>query len=178
MKRFLALLCILPLLLSGCTLVGRVPAEETLSKEILFSIDYNGAGFGTEAMCAGAEVYVHTDGRIRVMMPDLTMEEIIEIACFRMSPEDYEELAVFASPKKIARVLAWDTEGCDGTTQYITLYTDGEDGTPQVLLRKGGYMADGIGYHEMRSGILQRLEKYGVGKTVQDWRQKLIDAEE
>lgn len=178
MKRLIALLCLLPLLLSGCTFVGRVPDEEELSKEILFSMDYNGAGYGTQAMCASAEVYVHTDGRISVMMPDLTMENIIEIASFQMSPEDYEELAAFASPRKIARLLAWDTEGCDGTTEWITLYTDGEDGTPRVLLRKGGYMPDGIGFQEMRSGIFQRLEKYGVGKTVSDWRQKLIDAEE
>lgn len=178
MKRIIALLCLLCLLLTGCTFVGRVPDEEELSKEILFSVDYNGAGYGTEAMCADAEVYVHTDGRIRITMPDLTLENIIEIATIQMAPEDYAELAAFASPKKIARVLAWDTEGCDGTTQYITLYTDGGDGTPQVLLRKGGYMPDGIGYTEMRSGIIQRLEKYGVGKTVSDWRQKLIDAEE
>lgn len=172
-------LCLMILsLLTGCTLGGGLPQGAAPSEVILLSVYFPGAGYGTRAMCAGAEVYVYTDGTIHIEMPDITMENNVEIAVIPMLPEHYADLAAFATPEKIARLRvkeSWDV--CDGNSQYITLYTDGEEG-PAVLLKKGGYMVQGKAFGDMYRGIWERLAPYQVREKIDAWRQKLMDAEE
>lgn len=154
-----------------------LPAGKPLSETLLLSINYPGAGYGTRAMCAGAEVYIHRDGSIHVWMDDASFEKEVEIAVFQMTPEDYAELAAFADPKKIARLRVREARDVtDGSSRYITLYRDGENG-PEALLRKGGYMPRGWAFSEMYSGIRQRLDEYGVRDAVDRWRDGLMEGE-
>lgn len=154
-----------------------LPANARLSDTVLLSITYPGAGYGTRAMCADGEAFVHRDGSIHVRMPDASFEKEVEIAVFQMTPEDYAALAVFAPPAKIARLWVRESHDVtDGSSRYITLYRDGENG-PEVLLRKGGYMPRGRGFTEMYRGIRQRLDEYGVRDTVDEWRGGLMEGE-
>ncbi len=171
MKAFFSLLTALCFLLTGCVFGGGLPEGAQLSSQVLLSVNYPGAGMGTRAMCAGAEVYVHRDGTIRIRMPDSSFETMVEIAAVQMSPEDYAALADFAKPEKIARLRVQpDMDVCDGNSQFITLYTDGEDGQPTELLKKGGYMVNGAAFWEMYRGIHERLDAYGVWEIVAEWR--------
>jgi len=158
-------------LLTGCVFGGGLPRDAVLSRQILLSVNDPGAGMGTRAMCADAEVYIHRDGTIHIEMPNERFDEMVEIAVIPMTPEDYAALAAFAQPEKIARLRVQpDRNVCDGNSQFITLYTDGEDGQPTELLKKGGYMARGKAFREMYRGIHERLDAYGVREIVQEWR--------
>ena len=180
MSRFIAVILITILclgLLTGCSLLSGLSANARLSDTVLFSIDYPGAGYGTRAMCADGEAFVHRDGSIHVWMPDASFEKDVEIAVFQMTPEDYAALAAFASPWKIASLWVRDSYGVtDGSSWYIRLYRDGDNG-PELLLRKGGYMPRGRGFTEMYDGIRQRLDEYGVGDAVDEWRDGLMEGE-
>lgn len=171
MKAFFPLLMTLCFLLTGCVFGGGLPEEAQLSSQVLLSVNYPGAGMGTRAMCASGEAYVYTDGTIRILMPDSSFEAMVEIAAIQMAPQDYAALADFAAPEKIARLQPRpNMDVCDGNSQFITLYADGEDGQPTELLKKGGYMARGKAFREMYRGIHERLDAYGVREIVQEWR--------
>lgn len=169
-----------------------LPEGAVLSENILLSIDYSGAGYGTPAMCADAEVYVYTDGTLRIEVPaefapaaaadvaaDIVPDQMdATLATLQMTPEDYAELAAFANPERIASLRVrenWDV--CDGTSYTITLYADAKpDSVP--LLTKGGYMPDGDEFWEVYRGIHQRLNAYGVGQLVEEWREGAIANED
>lgn len=180
MSRFIAVILIAILclgLLTGCSLLSGLPANARLSDTVLFSIDYPGAGYGTQAMCADGEAFVHRDGSIHVWMPDASFEKDVEIAVFQMTPEDYAALAAFAPPWKIASLWVRDSHGVtDGSSWYIRLYRDGDNG-PELLLKKGGYMPRGRGFTKMYRGIRQRLDEYGVRDAVDEWRDGLMEGE-
>lgn len=173
MMKLISLLLLLPLL-TGCVFGGGLPKDAALSQQVLLSVYYPGAGMGTRAMCAGAEVYVYRNGIIRIVMPNESFDEMVEIAAIPMTAEDYADLAAFAEPEKIARLRVREArEVCDGNSRYITLYRDGEDGKPAQLLRIGGYMPQGKAFQEMYRGIRQRLDAYGVEDLVCKWREGL-----
>lgn len=171
--KLISLLLLLPLL-TGCVFGGGLPRDAALSQQVLLSIYYPGAGMGTRAMCAGAEVYVYRDGIISIVMPNESFDEMVEIARIPMTAEHYADLAAFAQPEKIARLRVREAhEVCDGNSRYITLYRDGEDGKPTELLRKGGYMPQGKAFQEMYRGIRERLDAYEVEDLVRAWREGL-----
>jgi len=174
--------------LSGYQPNSGLPEGAVLSETILLSVNYAGVGYGTRAMCAHAEVYVYTDGTIRIEVPaefaptatgnaaaDIVRDQMdATLATLQMTPEDYAELAAFASPERIASLrVREDWEVCDGTSYTITLYTDTDDG-PVPLLTKGGYMPVGDEFWEVYSYIHARLNLYDVHQLVEDWRQEAI----
>ncbi|MBE5780075.1 MAG: hypothetical protein E7331_12195 [Clostridiales bacterium] len=173
MQTIAALFTSILVLFAGCLPIGgRRPAAQ-YSQNILLSIDYPGAGMGTRAMCAGADVIVMTDGTIRIEMDDLGFTGTRVFDPIQMTQEDYEKLLQIAKPEKIARLKVRDGEACDGNSRYITLY----DQNDEAFLRIGGYMPQGRKFNETYRAIQKILDSYGVGEAVQQWRQKLMDAE-
>ena len=165
---------------------------DNLSETILLSVNYAGAGYGTRAMCAHAEVYLHTDGTIRIAVPaefaptatgnaaaDIAPDQTeVTIATLQMSPENYDRVAAFASPERIARLRVredWDV--CDGTSYTITLYADTDSG-PVPFLTKGGYMSVGEEFWEVYSYIHARLNLYDVRQLVEEWRREQMEQEQ
>lgn len=146
-----------------------LPAGSEPSRNILFSIDYPGAGMGTRAMCAGAEVYVMTDRTIRIEMADKGFEGIKVFEPIPLSAEDYEALKTLGSPRKISALRVRDGEGCDGTSRYITLY----DQNDEVILRRGGYMPIGRKFKKTYRELQSILGRYGVDEIITDWRGQL-----
>lgn len=175
-----------------------LPEGAVLSESILLSINYPGAGYGTPAMCADAEVYLYKDGTIRITVPaefapaaigaaiadeagndaDIVPDQgEVTIATLQMSQHNYDRVAAFASPERIARLQVredWDV--CDGTSYFITLYTDAKP-NPVPILKKGGYMPIGDEFWEVYSYIHARLNLYDVYQLVEEWRQGAIENE-
>lgn len=165
-KALLFFLLIAVMLCSACT-----PAEEIkYSENILFSVDYGGAGYGTRADCADAEIYVHTDRTIRISMINSDYTEIIEIGRLDISEENYEKLKELSEPKKItALTVKEQMDVCDGTSSYITLY--GEDDAE--IFRVGGYMPDGKAFQETRREIIEILREFGISDIIEAHRETL-----
>ena len=102
--------------LTGSQPDGGLPDDLPLSETILLSINYPGEGYGTPAMCADAEVYLYTDGTIRITVPaefapassgnaaaDILPDEgEVTIATLQMSQHNYDRVAAFASPELTA----------------------------------------------------------------------------
>ncbi len=177
MFKRLSLLAILLVMLCTFATSCHMQPSQPLSETVLLSITYPGDGFGTRAMCASAEVYVHKNGSIHIFMPDTTFEKTIEIGSLQMSPEDYAELEAFANVDTIPWLWAFENEDvCDGTSYFITLYADGEP-DPIPVLRKGGYMPNGILFKKRYRGIRERLDAYGVRDAVEAWRYLLESGE-
>lgn len=178
----------LPMPLTGSQPDGGLPDDLPLSETILLSINYPGEGYGTPAMCADAEAYLYTDGTIRITVPaefapassgnaaaDILPDEgEVTIATLQMSQHNYDRVAAFASPERIASLQVredWDV--CDGTSYYITLYTDAKP-NPVPILKKGGYMPIGDEFWEVYSYVHARLNLYDVYQLVQEWREEAI----
>lgn len=168
MRKFsIILLMTAVMLFSSCG----TPAEEVkYSENILFSVDYGGAGYGTRADCADAEIYVCTDRTIRISMINSDYTEIIEIGQLDISEENYEKLRELSQPEKItALTVKEQMDACDGTSCYITLY--GEDDAE--IFRVGGYMPDGKAFQETRSEIIEILRECGISDIIEAHRETL-----
>ncbi len=165
-KILLTLLLGITMLISACA-----PAEEIkYSENILFSVDYGGAGYGTRADCADAEIYVCTDRTIRISMINSDYTEIIEIGQLDISEENYEKLRELSQPEKITALTVKERmDVCDGTSCYITLY--GEDDAE--IFRVGGYMPDGKAFQETRSKIIEILRECGISDIIEAHRETL-----
>lgn len=143
--------------------------EIKFSDNILFSINNGAAGFGTQAECTDAEIYVYTDRTIKVLMAASDYETIVEIASFNMSEEDFAKLSEVADNKKIYNLEVKDGEGDDGSRSYITLYDENDE----KLISKGGYMPVGDSFCETYRAIKDIIEPYGINAAVSAHRKTL-----
>lgn len=179
MKKLVGTLSLLIMLtiLSGCNSApegsgSRVTSEQQevkFSRNILFSMNNGAAGYGTMAECTDAEIFVYTDHKIKVFMPDSDYEKIVEIACFEISGEDYAKLAEVADNEKIYDLQVEDGEADDGSSYHITLYDENDE----KLISKGGYMPEGGGFWETYRAIKDILKPYGINEAVEAHRATL-----
>ncbi len=177
MRKFIGIVLTMVMLtaLSGC---GSLPAEKVpeetdkpqeevkYSDNILLSLNNGAPGFGTRAECTDAEIFIYTDGTIKVIV---YYPEELEIASLELSQEDYEELYELADRKKISKLKVKDGEAADGSSYYITLYDENDE----ELLYKGGYMPVGKAFWEMYDGIKEILKPYGISEIVVDYRKSI-----
>ncbi len=165
-KLLTAFLLSVIMLVSACA----APAEEIkYSENILFSIDHGAPGFGTQAQCADAEIYVHTDKTARVFMTSTDYKEFIEISRVELSDKDYEKLEELCAPEKIKAIKTRETDATDGSSYHITLYGENDE----QVFSTGGYMPEGKKFWETRDAVLEILFSYGIHDTVVEYRETL-----
>lgn len=178
--RFLLMCMFLMLGLCACNIVKDDDREDKKSKKerkekdieysdnILLSINYGAAGFGTIADCTDAEMYVYTNGTFRVAMYINGMER--ELGVFHLSDEDFEAIQELADRDEIYDLKVKENlDVCDGSSTHIILYDEDDE----QLIYKGGYMPEGKQFWEIYSGIRERLVKYGVDRLVEDGRYRI-----
>lgn len=135
------------------------------SDNILISLNYGAAGFGTIAECTDAEMYVCTDGTVRVTM--YIGGEETELGAFLLDDGDFEKIQEIADRDKIYDLKVKENRDvCDGSSTHMTLYNEDDE----VLITKGGYMPEGKKFWEIYRGIREILVTYDVARLVEGGR--------
>lgn len=139
--------------------------EIEYSDNILISLNYGAAGYGTRAECTDAEMYVYTDGTVRVTM--YINGEDTELGAFLLADEDFEAIQKLADRDEIYDLKVKENEDvCDGNSNHMTLYDEDDE----VLITKGGYMPEGKKFWEIYRGIRDILVTYDVAHLVEGGR--------
>ncbi len=167
MRKLLTIILTAVMLFSACG----APAETVkYSENILFSVDFGGAGFGTIADCADAYVYVHTDKTAHIFMINSDYSEIIEIGQIDIPDEQYERLKELSDPEKITKLKATsDQDVCDGVSYYINLYGENDE----EIFSVGGYMPKEKAFNETRNELIDILVECGVSEIAEAHRKTL-----
>ncbi len=142
--------------------------EMVYSENILLSLNHGAPGFGTQAECTDAEIFIYTDRNVRVVV---YYPEELEIASFEISKDDYDALYELADREQIRKLRVKDGEGCDGSSYYISLYDENDT----RVLSKGGYMPEGEKFWEVYHGIHDILKSYGITESVVEYRKSIED---
>lgn len=143
----------------------RKEKEIEYSDNILLSLNYGAAGFGTIADCTDAEMYVYTDGTVRVTM--YINGEDTELGAFLLTDEDFEAIEKIADRDEIYDLKVKENEDvCDGNSTHIILYDEDDE----RLIYKGGYMPEGKKFWEIYNGIREILVSYDVARLVEGGR--------
>ena len=143
--------------------------EIEYSDNILISLNYGAAGFGTRADCTDAEMYVYTDGTLRVTM--YIEGEETELGAFVLTEEDFERVQELADRDEIYDLKVKENmDVCDGNSTHMTLYDEDDE----ELITKGGYMPEGKKFWEIYKGIREILVSYDVERLVEGGR-SMID---
>ena len=172
MRKFTAIFFVFVLVIafSGCSFMSI--ERPVFSENILFSLNHGAPGFGTQAECTDAEIVIHTNCSVKVMMVSADYSEIIEVGSVVLSENDYERLVSIADRDRIFGLRVKDGEADDGSSYHITLYDENDE----KLVSKGGYMPVGDEFWEIYNSIKDILKPYGITEIVKHHRKILNEA--
>lgn len=157
--------------LAGCASAGNTARTEAhdeveFNGNILFSINHGAPGFGTRAECADAEIVVHTDRSVRILMEEPGFETVGEIGTVTLSKEDYEKLDKLIDREQFCNIQVEDGDALDGSSSHITLYDENDE----TFASKGGYMPVGDEYQQLYADIKEILRQYPIDEIVEAQR--------
>ena len=182
MRRYRIIVCTCLLIISFCLSACKKTPDELrtevkektveYSEYILLSLNQGAAGWGTIYDCMDAEIFIHRDRSVRVMV---YYPEETELMSFELAEEEYEKVLQIAEPSKVAKLkVKNDNDVCDGSSYHIALY----DKNDERVVYKGGYMPIGKKFWETYEEIMEILGPYKIYEKLEEYRTMLQELED
>lgn len=140
-----------------------ITRDTKFSDTILVSYDGYGQGMGTEIDCMDALVTIYKNHEVIVTMCTTDNPEVVS---FTLTDEEYNSIEALVDPYEIATLyVQGDQAVCDGTCYYLTVYDEADN-----PISKGAYMPTTKKFWDIRDGITDILEPYGIRDYVFEYK--------